>query len=266
MRAEINAELDAKSTPEEIELDLKIKRVAEVRRAGRAAIKAWKPLPSACLGCFKIGSTADGTLMQCSRCKVIKYCSGACQKAHWPKHKESCKKYAVDTSNPDKYPFHAIYQSTYLHNRDETKTYQLLIDCLRMRQEDVYALEGDTMAGTIYSQEPSSVRALKQFLRKAKWIPRFFPPWWTEEKEKACIEYGMNDSHFSLECAQEKNDIQKTWKNPQMPMKLRLIAESVYGDTPAGSKSEHVMEMMMQTERGKFTATTLDVSAGKKKK
>lgn len=266
MHAEIDAELDAKRTPSEVELDLKIKRITDMRRAARNAIREGKPLPSACIGCFKIGNTADGTLMQCSRCKSIKYCSGACQKAHWPKHKADCKKYAVDTTNPDKYPFHAIFQTKFLHNRDETKTYQLLIDCLRMRQEVVYALDGDIMAGTIYDQEPSSVRAFKQFLRKAKWVPGFLPPWWTEEKETACVQYGMNDAHLNLKYAQEKHDIQKQWKDPQMPMKLRMIAEDVYGDTPGGMKREQVLKMNMLTESGNFTATTLDASAARKKR
>jgi len=135
-----------------------------------------------------------------------------------------------------------------------------------MRQEDVYALEGDTMIGTIYNQERSSIRAFRQFLRKAKWVPRFFPPWWTEEKENACIEYGMTDPHFSLECAQEKHDIQEKWKDPQMPMKLRMIAESVYGNTPGGSSGKQVMEMMLLTERGALTATTLDASAARKRR
>lgn len=47
MKAKINAEIDAERTPEDTELDLKMERVAELRRAGRAAIKEWKPLPSA---------------------------------------------------------------------------------------------------------------------------------------------------------------------------------------------------------------------------
>jgi len=87
MHAEIDAELDAKRTPSEVELDLKIKRLTEVRRAGRNAIREGRPLPSACIACFKIGSTADGTLMQCSRCESIKFCSADYQEAHWPKHK-----------------------------------------------------------------------------------------------------------------------------------------------------------------------------------
>ena len=29
---------------------------------------------------------------KCSRCKTVGYCSGACQKTHWPEHKKSCKK------------------------------------------------------------------------------------------------------------------------------------------------------------------------------
>jgi len=172
----------------------------------------------------------------------------------------------VDTTNPDKYPFHAIFQTKFLHNRDETKTYQLLIDCLRMHQEDVYALKGDLMFGTIYNQEASSIKAFKQFLAKAKWVPGFFPAWWTEEKEKTCIEYGMTDAHFSLKCAQEKHDIQRQWKDPQMPMKLRMVAESVYSQDPGESGSEQVLDMMLQTERGTIRATTLEASAARKKR
>lgn len=29
--------------------------------------------------------------LRCSRCKAVWYCAAACQKAHWPTHKQSCK-------------------------------------------------------------------------------------------------------------------------------------------------------------------------------
>ncbi len=31
-----------------------------------------------------------GSLLQCSRCRSVKYCSAACQRQDWPTHKPSC--------------------------------------------------------------------------------------------------------------------------------------------------------------------------------
>ena len=39
-----------------------------------------------CAGCGKIGND----FKQCSACKVVKYCSVACQKNHWRTHKKVC--------------------------------------------------------------------------------------------------------------------------------------------------------------------------------
>ncbi len=35
-------------------------------------------------------------LMKCTACKLARYCSIACQKEHWPKHKRQCKKRAAE--------------------------------------------------------------------------------------------------------------------------------------------------------------------------
>ena len=42
--------------------------------------------PICCAACFikKID------MRKCSGCKIVSYCSVACQKSHWPKHKEAC--------------------------------------------------------------------------------------------------------------------------------------------------------------------------------
>jgi len=48
---------------------------------------------STCAACGKGG---DG-LKACTGCDQVKYCNGACRKAHWQKHKKQCRQQQVDT-------------------------------------------------------------------------------------------------------------------------------------------------------------------------
>jgi splicing suppressor protein 51 len=137
---------------------------------------------------------------------------------------------------------------------------------LRLRQEDEYNLEGELMSGTIYNQEPSSEKAFRTFIGKAKAVSGFLPPWWDENSLKRCLDYSRNSADFSLRHAQEKHDIQETWGDNQMPMKLRMVAERVYGNTPGGHRSDAMLGMMMGTEGGGgagsgLHSTTLDIAA-----
>ena len=36
--------------------------------------------------------TERSTMLYCTKCRSINYCSRECQKAHWPPHKEQCEK------------------------------------------------------------------------------------------------------------------------------------------------------------------------------
>lgn len=157
----------------------------------------------------------------------------------------------------DAKPFTAIYHNSFLHDRSEEETFKILIDVIRMHQEDVYNLEGETMVGTIYNSEPTSEKAFGDFLRRAKRISGFLPPWFNDEKAEECVRYGLRSDHgFTLDCAREKSDIQEVWGDDRMPMKLRMLGEKVYGNTPGGSKGDAMLGMMMQMEGGSFTGVT----------
>ncbi|KAJ6612524.1 hypothetical protein B0H10DRAFT_291676 [Mycena sp. CBHHK59/15] len=39
---------------------------------------------------------SDGSLKNCSRCRIVQYCSKACQKSDWPLHKQSCTPYTAE--------------------------------------------------------------------------------------------------------------------------------------------------------------------------
>jgi splicing suppressor protein 51 len=221
-----------------------------------------------CATCAK----ANVHLLLCSGCRLVFHCNKDCQKAHWKAHKPSCTPKAqgaqasskpkaeedwvdeddFEDCNKDKKPFTSIANNIFLHNRSKDQTFQLLIDALRMRQEDMYALNGDTMPGTIYNMERSSERAFRIFIRKAQAIEGLLPPWWTKSWVDECITYSRTHSDFSLAGAQEKHDIQETWKDVNMPTKLRMVTESVYGHTPGGYKRDGMLAMMMALEGGKL--------------
>lgn len=46
---------------------------------------------AACLHCGARAQTAGADLMWCGRCRLVRYCSRACQLAHWPTHKPQCR-------------------------------------------------------------------------------------------------------------------------------------------------------------------------------
>jgi splicing suppressor protein 51 len=176
-----------------------------------------------CASCTK----TDAHLLLCSGCRLVSYCNKNCQKAHWKTHKPSCAPKTKDSQasskpeaeedwvdddsfedcNKDKKPFTAIANNVWLHNRSTDQTFQLLIDALRMRQEDTYVLGGDTMCGTIYNMERSSEIAFRVFIRKALAVGGLLPPWWNKSTVNDCIAYSCSNSDFSLACAQEKHDI-----------------------------------------------------------
>lgn len=43
-------------------------------------------------GCGHKGCGKHGALLQCSKCKDVKYCGPTCQKGDWKRHKEVCRK------------------------------------------------------------------------------------------------------------------------------------------------------------------------------
>lgn len=124
----------------------------------------------------------------------------------------------------------------------------------------MYNLEGESMNGTIYAGEPSSEPAFRAMLRRMK--KGFLPDWWSADKEEECVSIHAQ----ALTHAQEKADIQETWSDPMMPMKLRMLGEKVFGSTPgAGGKATGAgmlqMQMQMETGRSGNVASHLDLGS-----
>jgi hypothetical protein len=60
------------------------------------------PLPLGCSNvscCSMAGRSETATAKQlCTRCRVARYCSSECQKAHWEEHRGPCRRIAADAA------------------------------------------------------------------------------------------------------------------------------------------------------------------------
>lgn len=215
----------------------------------------------ACGNCKK----QSAILKACAKCKTTKYCDRECQKAHWKAHKKQCVDNAAGAGvNPNQKPFTAIHHNVYLHNRSREEQFRILIDTLRMRQEDMYAFDQIHMLGSIYDPPAATSEvAFRNFMTMAKDTPGFLPSDWNDAATEECVQFGLREtSDYYLGHAVEKHDIQKTWKDDQMPMKLRMLAEKVYGTGPGGANGASMLKMQMKMESGMsgMYSSHLDVS------
>ncbi|KAL8724271.1 MAG: hypothetical protein Q9166_008041 [cf. Caloplaca sp. 2 TL-2023] len=112
--------------------------------------------------------------------------------------------------------------------------YIQLIDSYRLRVEDDYNFAHDNH-GLYAGEDPKPEFA--HFLNMAEKRKDLLPKWWNKETRAACEAMGADNSKANwadLSCAVGKNDIIDHYKESTMPMKLRLLAEKVYGQRVQG--------------------------------
>ena len=95
--------------------------------------------------------------------------------------------------------------------------------------EDDYAFAHQNHG--IYANEDPHPE-FSRYLDKAEKRKGLLPGCWNAEHKTACKAMGKDTSKANradLSCAVEKQDIQEHHKEDTMPMKLRILAEKVYG-------------------------------------
>ncbi|KAK6437912.1 hypothetical protein LTR95_005889 [Oleoguttula sp. CCFEE 5521] len=209
-------------------------------------------------------AASDKSLSFCSRCKVTKYRNVTCQTAHWITHKKSCKtltRRLQPGANVNGEPkstkaelehgkrIRAILEGfkfrglSFGEGMDEKAAhYKLYIDCLHMRQEDVYNFTGKPMPGTIYTGLASSVLALGAMLGIATTGNRL-PSWWTDGAACECIRFSELNPEHSLEKRVSAKDLEAIWDDKEMPMKLRVMARDIYGGVPFADDKDMMAKM-----------------------
>ena len=128
--------------------------------------------------------------------------------------------------------FDTMFGGSNLDRLTKKECYHQLIDSYRLRVEDDYKYAGDPHG--IYDEEDPRAE-FAEFLDLAEKRVGLLPKWWNKETRSACEAIGVDKASWAnLYCAVEKSDIMEHYKENTMPMKLRLLAEKVYGKRVQG--------------------------------
>lgn len=128
----------------------------------------------------------------------------------------------------------SLFGGSNLDKLTKKECYIQLIDSYRLRVEDDYVFAHNNH-GIYANEDPHPEFA--RYLDKAEKRKGLLPGWWNAEHKAACKAMGADTSKANwadLSCAVEKKDIQEHYKEDTMPMKLRLLAEKVYGKRVQG--------------------------------
>jgi mitochondrial splicing suppressor protein 51 len=183
-----------------------------------------------CTSCQKPQSTFPEPLKRCGKCQTARYCSRDCQKSDWKTHKLTCGQPDTGTHNPG---FNVTNQllglsdNKYLHNLLEKDVFVQLVDCFRLRCDDEYTYTGDGM-GIYGGDVEDAAKCFEEFLDLAEKRKGLLPAWWSRAKRAEC-ERSATRGWSDISCAVEKSDIVEHYRDPMMPMKLRVLGEKVYG-------------------------------------
>ncbi|KAL8668860.1 MAG: hypothetical protein Q9224_007772, partial [Gallowayella concinna] len=154
-----------------------------------------------------------------------------------PTHKALCKK----PSNAPQPPMSqagamldALFGGSNLDKLTKKDCYIQLIDSYRLRVEDDYKYGCDNH-GLYAGEDPRPDFA--RYLDLAETRKGLLPTWWNRDNRAACEAMGADGSKGNwadLSCAVEKHDIMEHYKDNTAPMKLRVLAEKVYGQRVQG--------------------------------
>jgi splicing suppressor protein 51 len=148
-----------------------------------------------------------------------------CQTKHWPTHKGACPgPKALRLVHRNLPTFQKIVPA----GASEQVRFGYIIDTFRLRCEDDYA-HGAHNHGIYGNGDPWPL--WEDFLDRAETAGVLTGGGrsWNSATRERCTQVAYDDANFSIRFAVEKSDIQEHYKDPSMPMVLRMMAENIYG-------------------------------------
>ncbi|KAH8697267.1 hypothetical protein BGW36DRAFT_378342 [Talaromyces proteolyticus] len=196
------------------------------------------PSSRICTNCKKReppNADPDQKLKRCARCRNRLYCSRACQRVDWKSgHQRACRPLSISLSKP----IQTVEKKSCLAGLAEDDAMDQLIDAYRLRVEDEKTYRGTLRGRYAEGEDGAVVRDFQRFLDLAEarreldrnGEERVLPDWWDVQKREECESRAMQSQAWStLWRAVSKNDILEHYRDSAMPMKLRMLAEAVYG-------------------------------------
>ena len=184
-----------------------------------------------CSLCEKSDAHLPEPFDSCGRCECQMYCSEACKNRDWKNHRTVCRKSILDAMSPPEREFYQnLVPDNFLHGLPEKDVYDMLDDCFFLRIGDGWALGRDKKI------KGGNMNRFRDFLDLAEERAGLLPPWWSEEKRRRCEKAARKQDAMAPGSEDYDTDelvsdhgLIRAYKDYSMPMKLRLLAEMIYG-------------------------------------
>lgn len=246
------------------------KQMSKGKKARRGAsqddapeeIKAY----AVCANCRRVPTTTNPTvrLLSCENCKSVQYCGPKCQIEDWMAHKNLyCVNPAIipaaTLANPQLVsflrtnitnPFARLEKGIWLHDRHKLDVFALLIDSFRLREADDFVYADARNNESIYNGRHNSFPPFCRYIDRAE-AKGLMPPWWTLAKRADCENKSLDqsdDNYQDIHIIARDIDIIPAYKEPIMLTQLRMFAESVMGEGPAGTDGNLLLQKMVVAE------------------
>ena len=185
----------------------------------------------ACSVCEKSDVGLQQQFGSCSRCNSQTYCSMECQSSDWSNHKEVCGISILDSmSESNRDVCRSLLPDSFLHECSEKDVYDMLDDCFFLRIADCFCFTKDR------KRKGGNMNKFRDFLDLAEERVGLLPPWWCEAKRSECERMAEETERMApgsedYETRDFLVDHALIWayRDYNIPMKLRLLAEKVYG-------------------------------------
>ncbi|KZV89009.1 hypothetical protein EXIGLDRAFT_161075 [Exidia glandulosa HHB12029] len=150
-----------------------MKRVNDVRRDIKVSKTRDHYEMEQCHRCWKSKSEAT-TLLVCSACKTVLYCSKECQKAAWPAHKEHCKRDAAANETMRSVTV-SVNPTTNVSLPDQPTNYFDLLIALRAWTTKHRPLLAEQLISALDLRGDSTNRARRTMVVYVEWRPGNVP-------------------------------------------------------------------------------------------